>query len=225
MVLILVLCLAGGIVTKHKHSMDQSELHSTDVPDLADLTTTGRAVPSSQMEADMDVELRGNTDIHDKFIEFEVEEAPWSEPTQDFKHLQHVEKLKSQHSRQNATLERLAEADGKIEEDELTKLRRQRLAQLKASQAAKYGTPITITALQFTKEVQTASLQGPVIMLLYVSRVRTSNIMLNCITTLAAKHKNIKFALLEATEEIANFSPEDAPALLTYKDGLKVLKC
>ena len=101
----------------------------------------------------------------------------------------------------------------------LTKLRRKRLAEMKAqARDAKFGKPIKIEPTQFVKEVQAASIRDTVVMLIYCSRVRTSELMIGYLTTLANRHKNVKFVFLETSEAIENFPAEDAPTVLTYKD-------
>jgi hypothetical protein len=121
------------------------------------------------------------------------------------------------------------------DDDELERVRRKRVAELKDLRArSQFGSVKDITGAEFSPEVIEASRQSPpgttsssssgisVVLLLY----RTSSscsIMLDIITTLAQRHPTVKFCRLDVVRwPVERFPLEHCPTLMCYRGGEKL---
>jgi len=125
----------------------------------------------------------------------------------------------------NKSLEELKEVEDDIEYDTLEKLRQVRIAKLKLEAAKnKYGKVVPITKQDYSKEVNEASKECHVVLVLWAKGQLASNVMLNAISSLAAKHKHVKFCSIKGTECIPNFPDRNCPLTLIYHRDEMILQ-
>lgn len=111
------------------------------------------------------------------------------------------------------------EAGGR-DEDAMEAYRRRRLAQLKAAaRAARFGRVADVEAPDFEREVREASAEACVVLLLVLRAHAPSENMSGIVDELARRHPAVKFCRMQASAAVRNFPPEDAPAVMAYRES------
>uniref|UniRef100_A0A0A9YM23 Phosducin-like protein 2 n=1 Tax=Lygus hesperus TaxID=30085 RepID=A0A0A9YM23_LYGHE len=74
----------------------------------------------------------------------------------------------------------------------------------------------------FEEKVVKPSHHQPVVMCIHVPEAAASQRMVQLLSELSTRFTHTIFTKMVASEAIARFPPQDAPAVLCYKDGVKV---
>lgn len=172
--------------------------------------------------------IGGATVLEDGLIECGVRPGPVREPKEELEALtgaeaRAVEAHVRMARRTAAEREELDGEDAGKDEDVMEAYRRKRLAELRArAAAAKFGALADVEPVDFDREVREASAEAAVVVLLHLpgppahaASLRMSQI----VAALARKFPAVKFCRMAATAAIRNFPPEDAPAVMAYRQG------
>mmetsp|Transcript_297 Transcript_297/g.718 ORF Transcript_297/g.718 Transcript_297/m.718 type:complete len:256 (+) Transcript_297:117-884(+) len=114
----------------------------------------------------------------------------------------------------------LDELEDDVAEDTLARYRRQRLAELKASQrAARFGQVLQVTRTTFVQEVTEASANKQwVLVLLYVDAIFECQQLQGPWAEAAKRFPAVKFMRGVADEIVPDFPDSSTPAVLVYRD-------
>lgn len=108
--------------------------------------------------------------------------------------------------------------DEQVADNVLEKIRKQRREQLKLERAKKRFSGLReITEAEFDRECRETKDQ--VVLLLYSPVQPASDVISKCLESLANKFDEIKFLKLIGNRAIKNFSEEDCPTVMLYKNG------
>ena len=115
------------------------------------------------------------------------------------------------------------------EDEELVRLRAQRLDELKASGTSgvpRFGVVARLSRADYTREVNEAGEGVAVVVLLAKAHGHyLSSYTLVLLEQLARKYGDVKFLQMESTECIANYPDRNLPTLLVYRDDDLLGQC
>lgn len=122
-------------------------------------------------------------------------------------------------------LDELNEIDDLDNDKILQQYKEKRLAELQEyARGAKFGQMREIRKDDFIREVNEASKESFVVLLLHQDYVEQSRVLNEILINLAKKFPCVKFLRIEATNCVSNFRDEDVPTLFVYKDGSTLRK-
>lgn len=117
-------------------------------------------------------------------------------------------------------LDQLDELEDKEDERVLEAYKQKRIQELKSfAKGAKFGSVREIRKNDFKVEVNEASKESFVVLLLHQDYIEQSRVLNEIFIYLAKKFPCVKFLRIEATNCIENFRDSDVPAVFIYKDG------
>jgi hypothetical protein len=187
------------------------------------------ASPDAFYEADDSV--GGATQLEDMLIEVGVRDAPRRavpEPDDDAVLTVGAARELEGHLRlarrgDEAREEIDGEAGGR-DEELIEEYRRRRIAEMRArAAAAVHGALREVEPADFEDEVREASRKAPVVLLLALPRGHPpSDRMRGIVERLAQKFPAVKFCCMQASGAVRNFPPEDAPAVMAYREAAVV---
>ena len=108
-----------------------------------------------------------------------------------------------------------------LEDDKVLQMYKQkRINEMKEfSKNAKYGSVKEIRKHEYKEEVNEASKNATVILLLHQEYIEESRVLNKILDNMAKKFPFIKFLKIEATNCVVNFRDSDVPTIFVYKDG------
>lgn len=121
----------------------------------------------------------------------------------------------------NKNLEELQELEDEFQDDKfILEYKQKRLNELKEiAKGAKYGELREIRYDNYKKEVNEASNDCFVVLLLHQEYLENSRVLNEIFLMLAKKFPAVKFLKIEATNCVNNFKDEDVPTVFIYKNG------
>ena len=134
------------------------------------------------------------------------------------------EKIESYDPMESKKLKELQEMeeDNIFDEDDdyIKQYQQKRIEEMKAhSKGLKYGEMREIRYDEYIREVNEASKNCFVVLLLHQDYIPNSQILNKILTNLAVKFKDVKFLRIQATNCVKNFADADVPTVFVYKDG------
>jgi hypothetical protein len=200
-----------------------------------------QATPSTMLEADDTAENRGVTGLHNWLIQEGIHKAPDKVLTQDERDTKAMEVLDEvrrakldqayfENGRERQEEEEEDDEQEDEEETELERIRRVRREELKAKHhqsKSPFSSVVEIEAKHFKLNVLAPSHDGFVIMLIYKRNDNESEVLSRILDHLAHKFGGrmdtpLRFMKMLCSSTILNFPPEDAPCILTYRNGVKI---
>jgi len=119
------------------------------------------------------------------------------------------------------TLDELEEMEDELDRDTLMEYRRRRFAEVQEQQAKeKFGSMKEISKVEFVKEVAEESAGTWVVCCLYEPGEEINRFMVQCLSNVASRHKDIKFVKIVGNECIPGYPARNCPTLLLYNDGV-----
>eukprot|EP00927_Polykrikos_kofoidii_P080629 TRINITY_DN77529_c0_g1_i1.p1 TRINITY_DN77529_c0_g1~~TRINITY_DN77529_c0_g1_i1.p1 ORF type:complete len:284 (+),score=52.83 TRINITY_DN77529_c0_g1_i1:76-852(+) len=157
-------------------------------------------------------------DIHRKLGNFAPKKK---EPTNNEIEKIAIEAIERIDPLDHCTVKELDRLEDDVEEDNLLRYRRQRIAELKSAQAsARFGTVLQVSKCDFVREVTDASANGQwVLVLLYVEARSACHYMLEPWVEAARRFPAVKFMRGIATQVVPSFPDASTPAVLVYRNS------
>lgn len=211
---------------------------------LTDTPTTFHSNLLSIMQAEVDATQ--DTEFHDALRAHGIipPKPPSRSPSPE---LPSASELRSQALKQATVSDLDLELEGAVDDEEerlLDKIRRQRMAQLRAETTkARFGRVYPISRPDYTREVTEASKTDPdtdaesapaqpaegtdkqrqggtgVVCFLYKDGIDTCRLLAGYLDTLAAKYPATKFVSIVGDQCIPNYPDRNLPTLLIYRNG------
>lgn len=143
------------------------------------------------------------------------------DPTRDEIEKMIHEEIEKYDPMEHKNLEELKVLEEDDDEDEFIKQYKQKRMQemLEYSKKAKYGKVREIRKQDYIKEVNEASKECFVVLLLHQDHIESSRVLDKILENLAMKFPTVKFLRIQATNCVHNFRDEDVPTIFIYKDG------
>ena len=166
----------------------------------------------------------GETEWDDILIKHKVIEKPYRAPHADTVAYKEMEAYQEREAKkeplEDVDTSDLSDFEDDIDDQILAQIRKKRTAEFKAIEAGNiFGQVKEIREPEFIKEVTEASKTYVCVLHLFVYGKEECRLMMQHMSTLAGKLKNIKFMKIVAQEAIHTWPDSQCPTIIIYKNG------
>jgi hypothetical protein len=118
------------------------------------------------------------------------------------------------------SLDKLKEYEDEIPDDDMEKLRKKRLAEMKKqAQRNKFGRLYNISEPEWKTEVTECEKDVFVVVLMYAPGKEECTLIERILSQLAVKFKDVKFVKIEGRLAVRNWPDQNCPSILVYYGG------
>lgn len=118
------------------------------------------------------------------------------------------------------SLDKLKEYEDEIPDDDMERLRKKRLAEMKLqAQRNRFGRLLNISEPEWKTEVTECEKDVYVVVMMYAPGKEECTLIERILSQLAAKHKDVKFVKIEGRLAVRNWPDQNCPSILVYHAG------